>query len=241
MENEDIKGFTYLILDTNWWMFLALSDHKPVLNELKSKIEDGSIILLVPSVVLKEWKKHKKGVLKKIEESITDNLKTIKNNAKKDAEAQYTAVCNFIEKRSKKIKVSSKVIHKAVNFALRKKAPFHRNKNSIADALIIFSTIEFLKKENNLGKDNAIFVSYNHTDFSETTDKSEEMEIYKDILHRDLEEEFNSIGLIYKRTFYNVINLSNELKDKLETRLEDEYWDYVEGELEWKAEVERAR
>ena len=263
MTNEDTKGFTYLILDTNWWCFLAEGEHKSNLDRLKGKVQNSEIILLTPQTVLNEWENHKERVIKEIKDIIKKGLNTIEgvkhylddndkasiervirnsqNKIEIDAEHRYQEVCNLI-KSSKIIEVSDSVKLKAVDFALAKKAPFGA-KNSMADALIAFSAIEFLRKEEYLGKDNAIFVSFNHLDFAKKASSNiqEEKEKAKNTINDDLKEEFESVGLKYQRHFYDAIELAEELKVKCEERLEKEYWDYLLGESEWQSEVERGR
>lgn len=253
--NETIKGFSYLILDTCWWLKLPLPLYSFVLKQLREKVENGDIKLLVPDIILKEWKKHKEAHIDDLRIQIRASINaanglldylgsTDKQLFKRDmnkirtdsiniAESRYLEVCNLIENYSTQIDVSKDSKQKAIDFALAKKLPF-KQKNSMADALIVFSAIEYLSNEDYCGKNNAIFASLNYKDFAKG--KTE-----KDQLHEDLKDEFDSVGLKYESDIFKIIGKSEELKLQFEGILEDEYWDSVYAELEWLGEVERGR
>jgi PIN domain len=253
--NEATKGFSYLILDTCWWLKLPLPKYSIVLNQLKEKVESGDIRLLVPDIILQEWKRHRETHINDIRIQIAESINSangllaylnkidkqifkrdliaIKKNSINIAESRYTDVCNLIENYSIQIGVSDSSKEKAIDFALAKKMPF-KHKNSMADALIIFSAIEYLSNEDFCGKNNAIFASLNYKDFSKgKTDQ------YK--IHEDLKDEFDSVGLKYEFNIFEVIGKSEELKLQFEETLEQEWWDNIISDFEWQSEVERGR
>ncbi len=85
----------------------------------------------------------------------------------------------FENQNTIKIKINDNVKLKAGQFALEKKAPF-KNKNSFADAIILFSFFDYIKV--NSIKD-AIFISYNTDDFCQKANN-------KKTLHPDLKPGF---------------------------------------------------
>lgn len=56
---------------------------------------------------------------------------------------------------------------KAVDLALNKEPPFHRNKNNVADAIIFLSTVDFFSFNEDLYLKDTFFISSNTEDFSE--------------------------------------------------------------------------
>lgn len=113
---------------------------------------------------------------KEIEDAIADNIKLIDDL--------------FKHKSTEIIKIKNEVFIKAGHFALEKKAPF-RNRNSFADALIVFSFIDFVKTKSIEG---ALFITYNTDDFCEKKNGEK-------YLHPDLKPEFSSS----KSEFYKIV------------------------------------
>ncbi|MGJ7027458.1 PIN domain-containing protein [Petrimonas sulfuriphila] len=112
---------------------------------------------------------------KEIEDAVNENIKLVDD---------------LFKNHAVKIDIKDNIYKKAGLFALGKKAPF-KMKNSFADALILFSYLDFLVTED---IEDAIFVTYNTDDFCEKKEG-------KKILHPDLIDEFNHA----KCKFYKIV------------------------------------
>jgi hypothetical protein len=148
---------------------------------------------------------------KEVEESIAKNISIVDEL--------------FSHYSTRHIEVKQSVALKAGKFALAKKAPFS-SKNSFADALIVFSFIDYIEK-NHITE--AHFITYNTGDFCERKGG-------KTFLHPDLEPDFertqsefhqlaadgiNKIynNIAYENETFEFFELIKEIKEQ--TELED--------------------
>ncbi|OSX90164.1 PIN domain-containing protein [Bacillus mycoides] len=119
----------------------------------------------------------------------------------------------------------------AADLALEKHPPFHRNKNSVADAILFLSVLSFLEKE-----PDAIlyFVTDNKSDFSDVNNQSNIHPLLKQMaeekgitlhysldLNTTLEEIFSEVTDVeyvksYKEAYYQKyhVNFKNRCKNK---------------------------
>lgn len=245
----------HLILDTNIWLYLAKGQHPFVLNGLLEKVESKDVILLVNDEIVKEWDRNKGNIKLNLEKEICSLVKTAKrlelflpesdkvaykefsekvlSNQKvlvSVSEERIAKVDDLIKNQSTKIEITDASIKTAVDWALNKKAPFHKNKNSMTDALILLSAIEYVKKNTvnyKLNIPDSIFVSYNHRDFS-----SEDA----NIIHADLAPHLSSVSMSYERDWGDILDLTTMMSSQI-----DSYLDYLEEmaivRTEWEAEV----
>ncbi|MBK9722642.1 MAG: DUF4935 domain-containing protein [Saprospiraceae bacterium] len=143
---------------------------------------------------------------KEIEEAVTENINLIDDLFKSHAII---------------IKADNAIYKKAGDYALAKKAPF-KAKNSFADALIVFSLLDYLIKND---IENAIFVSYNTDDFCEKREG-------KKYLHPDLEKEFQEAKCKFFKIVGEALNtikqdlVSEEELALIEEIQDDENWSY---------------
>ena len=253
---DPVDAFTYLILDTNYWIYLAKGEHPEVFTELINEVDSGKIILLLPETVQYEWNMHKAAVINEVEKSILeqsekayqiaeflsepdkesfknieDNYRNNESNRLSIANRKFEAVKDLIDNKCKLIPVNADVKHLAIKQALDKKAPFGPNdgKNSMGDALILFTAIEYLKSIGIYGKDNAIFISFNDKDFSQ--DKQ-----HKDIIHPDLAPLFAEIGLVYERQIFKALKLTENLLIEAQERFDKYYDSYIDSLIDNEAQ-----
>ncbi|WP_040195047.1 PIN domain-containing protein [Clostridium culturomicium] len=97
-----------------------------------------------------------------------------------------------------KISPTQEVHNLIINRGISKKAPLHK-KSSISDALIIFSSLEYIKEHS---IQHSIFVSNNTTDFCESSNNS--------LIHSDLQSEFESNNIQF---FNNIEQALNTITD----------------------------
>jgi hypothetical protein len=201
----------YLILDTCIWIYLAEEKYEGALLQLENLVNKGKVSLIIPEQIQSEWNNGKADIVRgHFEESIKGTLKNAKslNNYLNHEERDiFSKLINDVEDRKDQYSKerANRNIEKvedlmrggtvcsttdanklnAIEMGLSKKAPFHK-KGSIADALIILSSVEFLTKQ---GFANAYFISGNTKDFGDENNPS--------IIHPDLTDLFESVGLQY--------------------------------------------
>lgn len=216
---------------------LYRDNHVLLFNKLREKVQNSELKILINDVIIDEWTRNKDNaqklvellekkkkeiklarkkfkaylskesypVLNKLHEEIIDNinLKILRNqNHVQDIET-------FLKKECIKIPVSIKVKNHVANLALKKtKAPFLRDKNNFADAIILYSAIEFLEHELIKHEEKAIFISNNYKDFS--SEKNEEK------FHPDILEKIGLLDLHYQRHLPKALDLGNDLQAEIE-------------------------
>jgi predicted nucleic acid-binding protein len=230
----------HLIIDTCVWIDLSTK-----LTEVREKVSDlvdrEKVRLIVPQIVVDEWNKHKqakivdarkasiRGMVKNaralcqyLEQSEADDLRKILNGFREREDEiedlaleEARAIEDLFNHPSTIIlPITDEVKLQAVGFALAKKAPF-QSKNSMADALIILSAVDYISRQN---PPNCIFVSSNTTDFSSQSDKTQ--------IHEDLKELFDEHDVGY---FSNIGLAINEIEEELVSiesirRIEKSLW-----------------
>ncbi|HCM51153.1 MAG: hypothetical protein CMO30_02130 [Tistrella sp.] len=182
----------HLLVDTSTWLDLARRrDGQRWIVALRVLILNGDIELLVPAVVLEEFDRNRERVESAMTASIAQRFKMIRQDLLDyggDDDAQAVAVIddlarhlplvgamttrNFIEIRE--LLVHGREVHatadeqrRVVERGLSKAAPFHRGRNSVADALLI-ETYASAVASVDLPLEPHVFVSSNSDDFSFT-------------------------------------------------------------------------
>lgn len=209
-----------LIIDTCVWIDLS----KVRLSKLRKKIsllvEQKKARLIVPVIVNEEWNRHKPRLLEEQSQSVKGMIKNARalseylnpdsaDKLKEILPNEPEELCDkillaalqdienlFNDQTTVVLPINDRAKIRAADFALVKKAPF-RNKNSMADALIIFSAVEYIMSE---GLSNSIFVSSNTQDFA-SKDKAQ--------INEDLKETFEKCGMKY---FSNIGLAINEVE-----------------------------
>lgn len=227
------------MLDT--CVLLDISTRKndlPIVSALEELTSSKCIKLVIPDLVMNEYEKNKDDVANKTVKRLSYEFKQVKNivnefatDKKQQAidvlndvssrlpllsEANYSTI-NRVEKLIEDaltidITDNSKIA--AVQRGLDKRAPFHINKNSMADAVIIERFAEFV--HTNQSEDNAFFfVTHNHNDFSAKDHRKP---------HDDFSDIFNPKNVLY---FNNMPSAINEIDDEILADIKFEY-DYTE-------------
>lgn len=197
----------YLFCDTCVFLNLA-TDVKlfDLIQKLVELSEKGVIRLVVPDIIHKELDDHKESIVKKRIASYKGHLKNIQNlfdlfkpettellkkeissiNAELPKREEILAK-NITEilkltKGAILVKYTDQHVSNVTKRAIEKTFPFHRDKNSVKDALISETFVEFIS---NLPKDfkKAYFITDNKDDFSDTNDSR--------LPHKDWAKYFN--------------------------------------------------
>jgi len=257
----------HLIFDTNIWIYFAEGQHPFVLKGIIDKVNNKDVILLVNNEIIKEWECNKDNSLRKIEQELFKQIRFAKELSpalnKKDRTEykrllskitsstpefrktiveRYNTVDDLIRNKSIKVPISKAHRLKVVELALNKKAPFHRNKNSVADALILLSSVDYIKNNgiNNINFNRAevcdsVFLSYNSDDFSRGIKGNS-----KDEIHPDLKPYLDSVGMTYERNFGQLLDLTSEL-----IKILDDYLEFIESriveQIEREKEIKRGK
>jgi hypothetical protein len=237
--------------------------HLKVFETIRKRVNEGNLVFLINDIVLSEWERNKeqtenqikeigkkynshKGNLKSLNDFITGENKNEEiNTLKKVLEEKYTEkierhkthiknVESFLKNETLKISISDKTKIEASNLALEKKAPFVGDKkNSMADALILLSSIEYLFENHKFplpdfsAEENtdfffpdSFFVSSNKGDFSSPEDKEK--------IHPDLEPYLNKTKTKF---FYTLGKLINSLEEEFLTEEEENIIEHVDDRM----------
>jgi hypothetical protein len=181
-----------MLIDTCVWLDLA-KDQKQlsVLGVVEEMVKRGMLSLIVPRVMLEEFRRNRERVAKESARSLSTHFRLVKEAVGKVAgDTRTTRVVlshlddvnhkipilggaaagtlDRIEKllaASPSIQPSEAVSLCAAQRALDRKAPFHRDKNAMADAILIETYAACLRDKAASGVRFA-FVTHNKSDFS---------------------------------------------------------------------------
>jgi hypothetical protein len=204
-----------LLIDTCVWIDLA-KDHRQqsLLGVLEELIRQECISLILPRTVLEEFARNKPRILDEGKQSLSTTLKRAKEvvaqvgerknkrlvlehlndldhrlpTLGEDAVKSIGRVENLL-RAAPIIETSSHVKLCAAQRAIEGKAPFHRQKNSMNDAILIETYAQSIRAPNSKGVRFA-FVTHNTRDFSTTNADSR-------LPHPDIAAFFSKVKSIY--------------------------------------------
>lgn len=179
-----------LLIDTSVWLDLTKDPrHLPLLDALYAMTETEEVELVLPQIILDEFARNRDRVMassrvslsshfkrvkaaivqfgpEKVRDEVLGQLNEIDHRIATGGEAVNEAV-GLIEKlftTVEPIQVSKNIKARAADRAIDKVAPFHRQLNGIADAIIIEMYIDALAQQDG---DVLAFVTHNIHDFSQ--------------------------------------------------------------------------
>lgn len=228
---------------------------------LKRLVANGDISILTNPIIIEEWgrnkevanrliSKHKKtleghrGTIKNIGKYIEKDQRLLLNDIFNNYEDQIKKVISdnknhilevedLLLNKTQKIEITNEIKLIAANRAIKKLAPFKGDKsNSMADALILLSSIDYIKKisvfpvsivdkEASLFP-NSIFVTINKNDFGNPNNENE--------IHPELRYLLEEVKMKYEPNVGTVINqveddlFKQEEIKQIEREMEAEYW-----------------
>lgn len=181
-----------ILIDTCVWLDLA-KDQKQVavLGVVEEMVKRGMLSLIVPRVVLEEFRRNRERVAKESARSLSAHFRLVKEAVGKvpGDKRRTQVVLSHLDDVNHKIPIlggaavgtldrienlltASPIIEPseavklyAVQRALDRKAPFHRDKNAMADAILIETYAACLREKATSGVRFA-FVTHNKSDFS---------------------------------------------------------------------------
>jgi hypothetical protein len=241
-----------VIFDTSSWINLAKPKFQNILKLLIEMQEQGRIEILTNEIINDEWDRNKDKTIKSIKTSIKDHAVSaakilefldederilleaviLKYRDKEKlqierAEEHFNKVDQLL-RNATIVPISNDLMINMSQRAIIKKAPFHNSKNNMADALIIFSAIDWVHEHKLIQKD-LIFISHNHTEFSNPQSIQE--------IHDEINADSKSARLIFTNDIGRILNVIEEEIDDNETQAEFDLW----NDIEWQAEVQRGR
>ncbi|GMR16248.1 MAG: hypothetical protein BMS9Abin31_0567 [Gammaproteobacteria bacterium] len=215
----------YIMLDA--CVMLDISTRKndlPVVSALEELTSSERIKLVIPDLIIIEYERNKDDVANKTVKRLSHEFKEVKNIVKEFAneqkqqvidvlndvssrlpllsEANYSTI-NRVEKLiedAQKINITDNSKIAAVQRGLDKRAPFHINRNSIADAVIIEQFAEFVR-ENQSDNNVFIFVTHNHNDFSAKDHRKP---------HNDFSDIFEAENVLYFNNLPSAIQVIDD-------------------------------
>lgn len=234
-----------VLIDTSVWLDLAEdSKQTPLLDLLLELVAEGRVNLIVPRIVIEEFRKNRSRVAKSSAKSLSTHFNLVKEAIRK-AEAnskQKQTVLGYLSDVGHRIpiiggaaegtlqridatlaaanciEVSDKAKVLAADRALLGKAPcHHENKNSMADAMLIETYFECVRS-NKVAGTRFAFITHNKHDFSAANGNQK-------LPHADLAASFSKIKSMY------FINLVECLRRVDPTRVTYAMW-----EREWEQE-----
>lgn len=181
-----------MLIDTCVWLDIARdSKQAPVLSVVEEMIKRGMISLIVPRIVIDEFRRNRDRIIKESTKSLSTHFRLVKEAVGKvggnkrrmrvvlahldDVNHKIpilggtaTQILDRIEKlltSTPVIETSESVMLQAAQRAINQKAPFHREKNAMADAILIEIYASCLRNDE-IPAVRFAFVTHNKNDFS---------------------------------------------------------------------------
>lgn len=201
-----------LMLDTCVWLELSSKKSElPTLGAIEYLVEQGIISLIVPDMIKEEYERNKDRVANQTRQRLSQECKLVKDivesfggENKQQAidiindinhklpilsEANYMTIdrVEALFARAIEVNVSNSAKLKAANRAIAKLAPFHKCRNSMADAVLVETFNEFHRSHES-DFESFRFVTLNHNDFSDSDHRKP---------HPDFAEIFNNQTVLF--------------------------------------------
>jgi hypothetical protein len=181
-----------MLVDTCVWLDMAKTPSQSKNIDILSTLRAEELIdIIVPQIVLDEFLRNRDRVIAEYAKSITTTLSRAKDIVAQQRKGRRSKVLDrLFDQANSQIRPPKDVAEDAANQieallqagdivdvtdemkvraserAMQKKAPFHRDRNSINDALIIEAYAAYIKQKGKT-RDRFAFVTHNHRDFSE--------------------------------------------------------------------------
>jgi PIN domain len=213
----------HILIDTCVWLDMAKDyRHQPTLAGLEKMIDGGEVSLALPRQAVDEFARNKDRIIKESGKSLGSTFKRVKDAVRQlggaegkdkvlatldDVDHRITVLgeaanesvqrIETIFSRAAVIETTDAVKLRAAQRAVDKKAPFHKDRNSIGDAILIESYRDILAGR----ADDATyaFVTHNKHDFSNIAGDERQP-------HPDLAELFADDKSIYSLALGEVLN-----------------------------------
>ena len=191
MSKHSSQSTFHVLIDTCVWLDAAKDyQQQAILTALEELIRQGNIALILPRIVVDEFARNKARIIEESSRSLSSTLKRVKDMVEKfgDPRRKRTVLrqLNDVDRRlptlgeaavetvgrieklfagTTIIETSDAVKLRAAQRAIDKRAPFHRQRNGIDDAILIEIYADAVAHKTSIGTRFA-FVTHNSKDFS---------------------------------------------------------------------------
>ncbi len=186
-----------ILIDTCVWLDLAKDyQQQPILMTLEELIQQGEVELILPRTVIDEFYRNKARIVQENSRSISSTIKRVKAVVDKfgdpqqkqivisnlnDVDQRLPSISESVEDTISRIEmifsntpiieIPDSVKISAAQRAIDERAPFHRQRNGINDAILIEVYAEMVKAKTKTRCKYA-FISHNTKDFSHPSDSN---------------------------------------------------------------------
>lgn len=222
-----------ILIDTCVWFDLAKDPKQlPILCSLEELIRLDKIALIVPRIVVDEFQRNRERIIKESAKSLSTHFRLVREAVTKlggDKEKIQFVLSHLDDvnhkipiiggeamvtlERIEKLLTSAPIVEtsetgmlRAAQRAIEKKAPFHHDKNSMADAILIETYADSIRDKSSSGIRFA-FITHNKTDFSIEHGNQK-------MPHPDFENLFSPIKSLY---FINLAEALHQIEPSLIT------------------------
>jgi hypothetical protein len=204
-----------ILIDTCVWLDLAKDyQQQAILTALEELILQGDIALILPRTVIDEFARNKARIIQENKRSLSSTLKRVKEVVGIYGDPRQIGVVlsqlndidhrlptlgeaavdtvSRIEKlfaRTPIIEISDAVKLRAAQRAIDKRAPFHRQRNGIDDAILIEVYTDMVRAKAT-NRSRFAFISHNTKDFSHQNDSNK-------LPHPDIADCFSRVRSLY--------------------------------------------
>lgn len=180
-----------ILIDTSVWLDLAKSnEQKPLLDVIEELVKHNELSLIMPKIIVAEFDRNKQRIIKESSQSLSHVFRRVKDVVDKLADPKKKKstiqLLNDIDykipslgenvldsilrvekliKNANIIETSNEILLRAAQRGIDKKAPFHLQKNSINDSIIIETYAACLNDRNHI-RTRFAFITHNKNDFS---------------------------------------------------------------------------
>ena len=244
-DEQEASSTLHLLVDTCVWLDVAKDyRQRATIGALQQMIDSGAIKLLVPRQMTDEFSRNKERIIKEAGKSLSSTFRRVKEALNAlggtddrattlvqldDADHRISTLGSAVNDPIQKIEAmfaaatildtSDAIKVRAAERALVKRAPFHKSKNSMADAVLIELYADATAALH--GHDVAAFVTHNKHDFSAAGGGERQP-------HADLASLFDGKESIYST---NLAELLNEFAP--------DWMEELKFEHEWQQEPRR--
>lgn len=184
----------YVLADTSVWLDLAKDvNGQKLIVAVRVLVHEGRLTLLVPQLVLEEYERNRGRVEAAMTAGLSANFRRVRDEieqyGREKKDAALTELDNLTQRvplikqittrnfddvhelltSSRRVSPTPKDRESVVQWALDKRAPFHRPKNNVADTLLLAMYAASVEASSN-PDDRYCFVSANVKDFSAVGD-----------------------------------------------------------------------
>ncbi|HEX3430029.1 MAG TPA: PIN domain-containing protein [Rhizomicrobium sp.] len=213
----------HLLIDTCVWLDLAKEPaQQPLLSALEELVRSGDVVLVIPQTVVDEFARNRDRIIRESNRSLSSVIKRVKVAVDKFGDAkQKRRVLEHLNELDHKlpqlgdttsnsvarieallstitaIPTSDEILARAAQRAVERRAPFHRERNSINDAILLEIYTDYVRANGTKGSRFAL-VTHNTKDFSQPQGNTK-------IPHPDLAALFSQVKSLYAITLSDVL------------------------------------